>query len=92
MSGAAQRRTAWLDAETGGAASIAGTVKLLTSAVKRPVYLFTQDGLSIRRSTWSDPVTGEYAFQHIAQGTEWLVMSIDTSAAYNAVVSDRVQT
>lgn len=92
MSAVAYRRRAFLDVETGGPATISGTVRILTAPAGRPVYLLEQDTLRLRRTTGSNPTTGAYSFQGVAEGREWLVLAIDTAGAYNAVVADRVAT
>lgn len=92
MSAVAYRRRAFLDVETGGLATISGTVRILTAPAGRPVYLLEQDTLRLRRVTASHPTTGAYAFANVAESREWLVLAIDTAGAYNATVADRVAT
>jgi hypothetical protein len=72
-----------------GEFSVTGTVKVLTAAAERPVYLLEQDSLHVAAATRS--VGGSYAFEKIKAGS-WLVLSIDDTAQYNAVVVDRVVT
>jgi hypothetical protein len=92
MSAVAYRRRAFLDVETGGLATISGTVRILTAPAGRPVYLLEQDTLRLRRATDSNPTTGAYSFPGVAEGREWLVLALDTAGGYNAVVADRVAT
>lgn len=87
----AVRREAFIDAETGGSAVISGVIRILTSTASRPVYLLENDTLRVRRVTQSAP-NGAYSFVNIAAGMLWLVMTLDTDGAYNAVAADRVQT
>ncbi|MBY0464411.1 MAG: hypothetical protein K2W33_05665 [Burkholderiales bacterium] len=87
----AVRREAFIDVETGGAATISGVVKVLTTAVSRPVYLMENDTFRVRRVTQS-AADGTYSFTKLATGMSWLVLAVDTDGAYNAVVADRVQT
>ena len=91
MATVAYRRLAVLDVASGGPATISGTVKVLTTPVARPVYLFLQEGLVLRRVTMSS-VGGAFSFPNVAAGREWLALSIDTEGAYNAVTADRVPT
>lgn len=74
-----------------GPATISGVVRELTTPVARPVYLLEQEGLKVLRETRSAS-NGSYSFPGMAEGMQYLVMSIDPAGAYNAVVADRVQT
>lgn len=87
----ASRRVGYLDVITGGPATISGTVRILTVTASRPVYLLVQEGLSVRRATQS-AANGAYSFTGLAEGTEWMVLTIDPNGAYNAVVADRIMT
>lgn len=88
----AYRRFAWADTTTGGTAIISGVVRALTTPVGgRPVYLMTQEGLVVRRATRSES-NGTYLFSGLATGMTWLVLSVDPTGTYNAVVADRVTT
>jgi hypothetical protein len=72
-----------------GEFSVTGTVKVLTVAAERPIYLLEQDSLHVAAATRS--TAGNYAFEKLKAGS-WLVMGIDDTAQYNAVVVDRVVT
>ncbi len=72
-----------------GPHGISGTVKVLTTAAERPVILLEEGLLAVARATRS--VGGNYAFEKVKAG-RWLVLAIDDTAQYNAVVVDRVVT
>lgn len=75
-----------------GPATISGVTKALTVPVSgRPVYLFQQDGLRLVRATYSAS-DGSFSFPKVATDTTWLLLSIDPTGAYNAVIADRVTT
>lgn len=74
-----------------GSTTISGIVKELTVPVIRPVYLLRQESLKVIRETRSGS-DGTYSFPNMLENAQYIVMSIDTSGAYNAVVADRVQT
>lgn len=77
--------------QNSGAAVISGVVREIATPVARPVYLFEQEGLRCVRETRSAS-NGTYSFPNMAEGAQYLVMSIDPNGAYNAVVADRVTT
>lgn len=72
-----------------GPHSITGTVKVLTAAAERPVTLLEEGSFVVAAATRS--VGGNYTFEKIKAG-RWLVLAIDDTALYNAVVVDRVVT
>jgi hypothetical protein len=72
-----------------GPHSIVGTVKVLTTAAERPVVLLDRTSLAPVASVRS--VGGNYSFEKVKAG-KWLVLGIDDTAQYNAVVVDRVTT
>lgn len=78
------------DARDGGVYKIVGTTKekgTPDSPVMRRVTLWDQLSGLLVRSTWSDPLTGAYAFERIRMGT-FFVVSFDHTGAYRAVVAD----
>lgn len=77
--------------ELSGWGRIAGTVKVTpASPVKRRVRLHREvDGMLVSE-TWSDPVTGAYQFDDLNPDPAYTVLSYDHTAAYRAVVADRV--
>ncbi len=77
----------WID----GAASISGTVDILTAPASRPVLLFRRDTLTCVAETRS-AADGTYTFGNLAAGREWVVIGIDDTGAYNATIADRVFT
>lgn len=91
MATVSYRRMAVRDVRSGGPATISGVVRELTAPVSRPVYLFEQDGLRLRRVTRSGS-NGVYSFPNVAAGRQFIVVSLDPAGAYNAVVADRVAT
>lgn len=72
-----------------GEFAVTGTVKVLTAAAERPVYLLEEGSMHVAAATRS--VGGNYGFEKLKAGS-WLVLSIDDTAQYNAVVVDRVVT
>ena len=59
-------------------------------AVSTRVRLFKdRDGLMIRE-TWSDPVTGAYAFDHISMDVKYTVLTYDHAHNFRAVVADNL--
>ncbi len=72
-----------------GSTTISGIVKELTVPVSRPAYLLRQENLKLIRATVSAN-DGTYSFPNMEENAQYIVMSIDTSGAYNAVVADRV--
>lgn len=91
MARIALRRIARLDVLTGGLQTISGPLKVLTAPASRPVYLFDQETLALRRATRS-AVDGSYAFTNLAAGRDWMVVAIDDTGLYNATIADRVRT
>lgn len=91
MSNALYRRCIQSDYQTLGSAVIGGVVRVLTAPASRPVYLFENDSLRLRRATRS-AADGTYSFTNLAVGVSWLVLAVDQDGAYNAVVADRVVT
>lgn len=92
MTHALYRRFAQADFITGGPASIGGVVRVLTApAAGREVFLLRQGDFAVRRRTVSG-VGGVYGFPRVSKNVQWLVLAIDPTGAYNAVVADRVTT
>lgn len=77
----------------GGFGKIEGTTKIDGTpdyAVSREVRLIVErSGLCIR-STWSDPITGEYSFENIDPAEKYTVISYDYEHNFRAVVADNV--
>ena len=77
--------------DLGGNGRIAGTVKIDSSPdypVWRRVRLFDRRDNRLVRETWSDPVTGAYAFEYINPTRQYVVVAYDHSGVYNAEVLD----
>ena len=74
-----------------GRGRITGTVK---NTPNTPVYrllrLYREPGGLLVKSVWSDPVTGEYAFDGIPLDYRYTVVSYDHTEAFRAVIADRV--
>jgi hypothetical protein len=68
---------------------VAGVVRIDGTLAARRVTLLRHRDLSILAQTWSDPDTGEYAFEHIANDN-YLVVCDDYVQTYNAAVADWV--
>lgn len=81
-----------LDIEDGGIYRVVGTVKVKGSPnvpVHRRVVLIAERSRRIVRETWSDPVTGAYAFESIRGDVTYTTMAYDhTSAHLRATVAD----
>jgi hypothetical protein len=77
----------------GGLGRIAGTVQIKGSPdrpVARQVRLFDVRTGILVRETWSDPVTGAYAFTGLDPARDYLALAHDHTRQYNAVVADRL--
>lgn len=77
--------------ELGGRGRIAGTVRVDSNPdypVWRRVRLFDQRDNRLVAETWSDPVTGAYAFEHINPDRLYVVVSYDHTGVYNAEILD----
>lgn len=77
--------------DLGGNGRIAGAVNVDSSPdypVWRRVRLFDRRDNRLVRETWSDPVTGAYAFEHINPDRQYVVIAYDHSGVYNAEVLD----
>lgn len=73
-------------ARIAGDVGIAGTPDVM---VARRVRLHLRATGYLVRETWSDPVTGAYAFEDLA-AAEYMVLSMDHLGVHNAVVADRI--
>lgn len=79
--------------DLGGRGRIAGTVKVDSTPdypVWRRVRLFDRRDNRLVAETWSDPVTGGYAFDYINPGRLYVVVSYDHTGVYNAEILDAV--
>lgn len=70
---------------------ISGVVTINGQPAERVVHLFDLEYSAVIRSVVSDPVTGTYDFRPIDRSRDYIVMSRDHKAIYNAVVADRVR-
>ena len=80
--------------EYGGRGRIVGTVKNKGAPSDTPVYrrvrLFKdRDGQCVAE-TWSDPVTGAYAFENINPAHKYTALSYDHTGQFRAVVADNL--
>lgn len=81
------------DIEFGGRGVITGTVKVKGTPnvpTKRRVRLLRDRGFLLVRETWSDPVTGAYAFHEIDERYTYTVIADDYEGNFRAVLADRV--
>lgn len=79
--------------DLGGLGRIAGTVKVDSNPdypVWRRVRLFDQRDNRLVRETWSDPISGAYAFEQINPDRLYVVISYDHTGVYNAEILDAV--
>jgi hypothetical protein len=77
-----------------GPARIAGTVKEKGSPTDQPVarrvFLLDEATHILVRATWSDAVTGAYAFEHLNPEVRYLVIAYDHLHNYRAVIADHL--
>lgn len=81
------------DIEFSGRGRIAGTVKVKGTPnvpTKRRVRLLRDRDFLLVRETWSDPVTGAYAFHEIDERHTYTVIADDYEGNFRAVLADRV--
>lgn len=77
----------------GGKGQITSTVKVHGTSdlpAQRRVGLYSCASRQLVRLTWSDPVTGAYAFSGVATGEPFFVVSWDHTGVFDAVVHDRI--
>lgn len=78
----------------GGRGSIFGTVKEKATPtnlpLRRRVRLVHEFSGRIVAETWSDPVTGNYAFSNIDERQKYLVYSLDYENNYRAEIADNL--
>jgi len=90
MPGTARHR----DVEFGGAGRIWGTTKTKATPSNLPtkarVVLLHQRSKQLVRETWSDPVTGAFAFDGIDTRQEFLTLAEDAAGAYRPVAANRL--
>lgn len=83
-----------VDIYDAGRGRIIGTVKEkhtpANAPLKRRVVLLSMPGSRAVRETWSDPVTGAYAFNDIAADRTYTVISYDHTGIYRGVVADNL--
>jgi hypothetical protein len=78
----------------GGRGSISGQVTALGSPsdipLRRRVRLHRErEGIPVQE-VWSDPVTGQYAFNGLQTGIKYTVIAYDYTQTYRAVAKDGV--
>lgn len=81
------------DVEFGGAGRIWGTTKIKGTPnlpAKARVVLLHQRSKMLVRETWSDPVTGAFAFEGIDTRQEFLTLAEDAAGAYRPVAANRL--
>lgn len=82
-----------LDLEDGGLYRIVGTVKVKGAPnvpVHRRVVLINERSRRIVRETWSDPVTGYYAFEGIRGDVAYTTLAYDYTGNYRGVLADNL--
>lgn len=83
-----------VDVILGGNGRIAGTVKEKGTPANVPVWrrvrLFQERAAILIAETWSDPVTGAYAFTHIKRDEVYFVLAFDHTGDYRGVVADNL--
>lgn len=82
------------DAEFGGHGRIWGTTATKATPSNLPtkarVVLLHQRSKQLVRETWSDPVTGAFAFEGIDTRQEFLTLAEDAAGAYRPVAANRL--
>lgn len=91
MAYSAYKRDGRVNLTWGGSATISGTTKALTVPVSRLVHLIAPGPMRVIAQVMSG-ADGAFSFTNLATGQEWILLSIDHTGAYNAVVADRVTT
>lgn len=79
-----------LDVFDGGGGRISDQVTSDGVPVSRRVRLIDRRSGRLIRETWSDPVSGAYAFERIATDRHYLVYALDHTGQHNAVIVDSV--
>lgn len=82
------------DAEFGGSGRIFGTTKTKASPSNLPtkarVVLLHQRSKVLVRATWSDPVTGAFAFDGLDVQQEFIALAEDAAGNFRAVAAQRL--
>ena len=81
------------DTEYGGPGTIYGTTKTNgtpNSPTKSRVVLLHQRSKQPVRETWSDPVTGAYAFAGIDTSQQFIVLAEDAAGSFRPVAANRL--
>jgi hypothetical protein len=83
------------DVEYGGKGTIYGTTKIFVSdEVQTPtracVLLVHQRSKLPVRETWSDPITGAFAFEGIDTAQEFITLAEDPAGGYRPVAANRL--
>lgn len=80
------------DLTDGGTATVYGTVKRDADPdplpVARRVRLYDEVGRRFIRETWSDPVTGAFAFEGVNPDARYTAIAMDHLGQYRALISD----
>ena len=83
-----------VDVIWGGTGRIVGTVKEKGTPANVPVWrrvrLFHERTAALIAETWSDPVTGAYAFNNIKRDEVYFVLAFDHTGDYRGVVADNL--
>lgn len=70
---------------------ISGYLTVGVTPTRQLVYaLDKKAGMWHAKSTWSDPTTGYYEFNGLTMGRPYMIMAVDVSSQYNAVIADNV--
>lgn len=82
------------DLHFGGRYQITGTLKIDDTPTDVPVarraFLLVEPGLNRIGATFSDPVTGAYAFTNLSNAYRYTVLALDYTHTYRAVVADNI--
>ncbi|WCM88516.1 hypothetical protein [Acidovorax sp. NCPPB 3576] len=82
------------DMEFGGTGRIWGTTKIKGATnlpTRSRVVLLRQRDKLVARETWSDAVTGTFAFEGIDVSHQWLVLAEDQAGNYRPVAANRLE-
>ena len=82
------------DTEFGGTGRIWGDTKIKSTPSNLPtrarVVLLHQRSKVVARETWSDPVTGAFAFEGIDTRQEFIALAEDAAGAYRPVAANKL--
>lgn len=73
-----------------GTGTVTGTIKVGTNPVSRRVFAIERKTGMVVAQSWSDPVTGAYTLTSLPRLSNLVVIAIDDTNTYNAVIKDNI--